>query len=188
MSRGIIIAGASGTGKTTLAKELVNTLDFQHIDLDDYYYWNTETPFSSSPPREEIRVRVMDDISKQSHFVMSGTIGSILWDLVNPLFDLAVLLTVPNEVRMQRLRVREYTRYGERIEKGGDMYENSQKFLNESELYETGVHPDVPVTLERHERWASELQCPVLWLDGVKPVSENAVLIADRYFRIRSSE
>ena len=182
MSRGIIINGASGTGKTTLAGELAKQLGFQHIDLDDYYYhWDTDIPFSSFPSQDEVRERVMNDIAQGGYFVMSGTIGGILWDLVNPLFDLAVLLTVPNKIRMERLEAREYTRFGERIRKGGDMYENSQKFLKESKLYDTGVHPAVPVTRERHEKWAAEIPCPVLRLDGTKPILENVEYIAEQY-------
>ncbi len=38
MSRGIIIFGAMGTGKTTLGRELAQQLNFQHFDLDDYHY------------------------------------------------------------------------------------------------------------------------------------------------------
>ena len=46
MSREVMIAGAAGTGNTTLAKELAKRPNFQHLDLDDYYYrWDTETPF-----------------------------------------------------------------------------------------------------------------------------------------------
>ena len=181
MSRGIMIAGAAGTGKTTLAGQLAKHLDFQHIDLDDYYFRkDTEIPFTESPPHDEIRENVMKSVT-MNPFVMSGTIGSILWDLVNPLFDLAVLLTVPVEIRMERLQAREYSRYGERILAGGDMHENSQKFLNESRLYETGFHPAVPVTLERHKRWAAELHCPAVWLDGTKPTMENIEWLVKQY-------
>ena len=36
MSRGIIIFGAAGSGKTTLGRELAGRLGFLHIDIDDY--------------------------------------------------------------------------------------------------------------------------------------------------------
>ncbi len=34
MSRGIIIYGATGSGKTTLGKELAHRLHFQHVDIE----------------------------------------------------------------------------------------------------------------------------------------------------------
>ena len=186
MPRGVIINGAAGTGKTTLASELAKRLGFRHMDLDDYYFHqDTAIPFSSSPPREEIQERVMGDISKQPCFVMSGSIGSILWDLVNPLFNLAVLLIVPAEIRIERLCTRGKLRYDERILENGDMYLNYQKFLADAALYETGIHPNVPVTLERHERWAAELLCPVLRLDGTKPISENAEWLVRQYLAMQ---
>ena len=188
MSKGIMIAGAAGVGKTTLGKELAKRLYFQHLDLDDYYYrWDTELPYSESPPHDEIRACVMNDIVKHPNFVMSGTIGSILWDLVNPLFDLAVLLFVPAAIRQERLRERAFVRYGQRVLLGGDMYEEHQKFYADVELYETGTHPTVPVTLERHERWAKELSCPVLRLDGTKSIYENTTWLAKQYALIVNS-
>lgn len=49
MSREIMINGAAGTGKTTLAYELAKRLDFQQIDLDNYYFrWDKKTPYSES--------------------------------------------------------------------------------------------------------------------------------------------
>jgi len=38
MEHGIIVFGASGSGTTTLAKELARVLNFAHFDADDYYW------------------------------------------------------------------------------------------------------------------------------------------------------
>lgn len=86
MTRGIIIFGAPGLGKTTLGKELARQLNLQHLDLDDYYWcWNIEViPFTIFRPREEIIEHLMRDISKYPYFVMSGSMGSI-HGLFNPL-------------------------------------------------------------------------------------------------------
>ena len=179
MAKKIIINGASATGKTTLAKELSKLLNYNHMDLDDYYHRkDVKIPFSEYYPHEEIRERVISDIAIYPHFVMSGSIGSILGDLVNPLFDLAVLLYVPVEIRLERARAREFASFGERILEGGDMHEGYIKHLCMIESYETGEPP--AVCLKRHELWVSELHCPVLHLDGTKSISENAAYLAEQ--------
>ena len=73
--------------------------------------------------------------------------------------------------------MREYSLYGERIHENGDLYNNYQKLINECMLYETGVHPAVSTTLERHERWINELSCPVIHVDGTKPIIDNVLLL-----------
>ena len=38
----ILIFGASGSGTTTLGKEIEKITDFTHLDVDDYYWKKTE--------------------------------------------------------------------------------------------------------------------------------------------------
>jgi uridine kinase len=180
MPGGIIVFGAAGSGKTTLGKELARQLNFQHFDLDDYYWrWDSEViPFTIFRPKEEIIEHLMKDISKYPYFVMSGSMGSIR-GLFNPLFDLAVFVTVPTQIRMERLRIREAAMFGERILEGGDMYEQNIKFLDDAARYDTGEPP--LVCRRQHEQWAAELICPVLHVDGTKDIVENAAWIAERF-------
>ena len=37
----ILIFGASGSGTTTLGKEIEKRTDFTHLDIDDYYWKKT---------------------------------------------------------------------------------------------------------------------------------------------------
>jgi len=179
-SRGIIINGAAGTGKTTLGGELAKQLGFKHMDLDDYYF-SRESEFAGLRPRNEIIELLKADLEKHSRFVMSGTIGSILWDFINPLLDLAVLLFVPTETRLERVKARAYKRFGERALKGGDLYDNHQEFYDRTQQYDTGFHS---VSKERHEKWATEINCPVLRVDGTKPIYENIKWILGQYLSI----
>ena len=185
-ARGIMINGPSGAGKTTLAREVARRLGFPHLDLDDYYFpQDASNPFAELRPRDEIIEHLKRDLSKHPHFVMSGTIGSILWDFANPLFNFAVLLSVPTEVRLVRVKMRAYERFGERVLLGGDLHESHLEFYERISEYDVGYHS---VSLERHEKWAAELDCPVLRTDGTKSISENAAWIADQYLSITPRE
>jgi adenylate kinase family enzyme len=49
----ILVFGASGSGTTTLSKEIVKRTDFVHLDVDDYYWKKTELPFQEKIPLAE---------------------------------------------------------------------------------------------------------------------------------------
>ena len=184
MTRGIIIFGASGSGTTTLGKELALYHGFTHFDLDDYFWrWDTEIPFTIACPREERIKRLVDDIANHK-FVMSGSICG--WDEpFIPLFELAVFVTAPPEIRVKRLAERELARFGERVREGGDMYDEHQHFLSWASKYDTMEPPER--CLKLHEQWAETLLCPVLRVDGTTPVSENIAKIIDFYNSILRS-
>lgn len=183
MSIGIIIYGATGSGKTTLGKELAQRLGFLHLDIDDYIWrWDTEIPYTIFRPREERIEGLMNAVSKCRHFVMTGSMWSIR-EFFNPLFELAVFLTVPVEIRINRLHARELAMFGERILEGGDMYEQHIKFLSDSAQYDTGEPP--LLCLKQHEQWTAELPCPVLRADGAKAIPENAAWIAEQFLQLK---
>ncbi|MDR1892219.1 MAG: hypothetical protein LBQ48_04355 [Oscillospiraceae bacterium] len=57
--------------------------------------------------------------------------------------------------------------YGERVCKGGDMYEQEQKFYDF-----VATRP-----LASIEQWAKTLACPVIRFDGTRPVDETMALL-----------
>lgn len=186
MTRGIIIFGAPGAGDTTLGKELAKLLSFQHFDLDDYWWgWDTKIPFTVFRPRKERIELLMNAISKYPYFVMSGSMYSIRESFAS-LFDLAVFITAPTTVRMERIQVRELSRFGGRILTGGDMYEGHLKFLEQAEQYDTGESPQC--CLKQHEQWISQLNCPVLRVDGTKQISKNVTYVAETFLPIKQTD
>ncbi|KAK9489029.1 P-loop containing nucleoside triphosphate hydrolase protein [Lipomyces doorenjongii] len=174
----IYILGASGSGKTTLGNAISAYLNVKHEDADDIYWEPTEKKFTqrrSSITREEV---LRERLNESESWVFSGV--ALPWAAsIEPLYDLVIFLQVDPKVRMERLRVREVERYGDRILDGGDRYEHSAGFLRWAKSYDLSEVPapdkverPTNVTLAAHETWLSGRLCPVLRLDSARPVDE----------------
>lgn len=189
MPRGIILFGAMGVGDTTLGKEVARRLAFPHFDLDDYHWrWDTEIPYTVFRSREERTAHLRKDLSKHPFFVMSGSMWSIR-KAFEPMFDLAVFMTAPADIRAERIRSRSIARWGDRVLPGGDMYEASEVYRDYAACarsYDMDLSPQACIT--QHERWARELPCPVLRVDGTKDIAQNAEWIVRKYLAMQKGK
>ncbi len=125
---GICVCGLNGSGKTTFAAALANKLGFKHMDVEDYYFLPSEIPYSISRTREEAEVLLLQDMKENLFFVFSAVDGDMNID-VGLEYDLVIYLYAPLDVRMARVKKREFDKFGGRVLPGGDMYEQEQKFF-----------------------------------------------------------
>lgn len=175
MTHGIIVFGASGSGTTTIGRELAKLIGFSHLDADDFFWQETDVPFTVKRPRKERISKLLDAIKASHGFVISGSVCG--WDEpVIPLLDLAVYVTTQTEVRIDRLYKREYERFGSRILEGGDMYANHRDFVEWAATYDTAGTDQRSHAL--HEEWITGLSCPVIRVDGGEDYRKTAELIA----------
>lgn len=159
---GIIILGANGAGKTTLGHELARVLNIAHFDVEDYYFYQADIPYTAERPAEERNAMLLADMKKHSSFIMSGDISG--WgERFLTGFDLVIFLKAPTDIRLMRIDNRQYKRWGDRVRQGGDMYEQQQKFR------EFAASRDIPLLEQR----ASLYSCPILQVDGTKTLEEN---------------
>jgi adenylate kinase family enzyme len=173
----IHILGASGSGTTTLAQALEQKYGYKWLDTDHFFWLPTETPFTSSRPREERIPLMAESIEKNTKCVISGSLCG--WgDVFIPKFELVVFIYTPADIRKERLKKREYERYGERTREGGDMYDEHIKFVEWAMAYDTG---DINMrSLKLHEEWLKQIDCPVIRLNGTDTCEHNLNQL-DRY-------
>jgi len=169
----IHIFGASGSGTTTLGSALSKRLNTLHLDTDDYYWKETEIPYTEKySPAERIH-NIKNRISAHQSWVLSGSLCSWGGPLTE-FFSHAIFVYLNPEVRLRRLRQRERLRYGGRIDRSGDMHEKHNRFLEWAAAYDTAVPPTR--SLQMHRAWVAELKCPVIELNSNVPVD---VLVHD---------
>lgn len=169
---GIIVFGANGSGKSTIAREVVNILNFKHMDIEDYHFEKSEIPYTIERSHEDCLKLMLADIKKNRSFVISAVTGDFGGTILQ-MYELAVFISAPIELRIKRIEQREYAKHGERILKGGDMYEQHLKFVDFVSSR----------SLSKIERWGETLVCPVIRIDGTEDCHTNAVNIAEQYLR-----
>jgi adenylate kinase family enzyme len=170
MKQRIHIFGASGSGTTTIARNVCSKLDYNHFDSDDYFWENKKEPFTVERDRDECLELMQTDLSNFNKWVLSGSLCG--WgDILIPKFDLVVFVYVPQGIRIERLKLREYERYGDRILLGGDRHENSKDFIEWAAAYDSGTRNGR--SLSKHKAWLSAVKCPVIEVDNYE--LENSV-------------
>src|ERR671930_1535176 len=94
----IVVVGTSGSGKTTVARELARRLDVRHVELDALFHG----PGWAETPPEEFRRRVAAATAGEG-WVVDGNYESKLGDLVLGRADTVVWLDVPLRVALTRV-------------------------------------------------------------------------------------
>jgi adenylate kinase family enzyme len=162
--------GASGSGVTSLGRALADALAVPHHDTDDYLWQPTAPPYRTLRDMAE-RLRLMGEVFlPRADWVLSGGLAG--WgDAVTPLFDQVIYLTTPSDIRLRRLRAREARHFGsDAVDPGGWRHQETEDFIEWAAHYEDGDREGR--SLAKDKVWLAALPCPVLRLDGSRPLPE----------------
>ncbi len=167
----IIICGLNGAGKSTLGKILAKRLHYEFRDIEDYYFPKTDDKYEYSVQRteEEVAALLLKDLEEHADIVLASVRGNYS-EQIEKLFDLAVYIDIPKETRMARIRKRSNDKFGDRMLPGGDLYESEERFFKLVEAR----------TDDHAKAWLSDLSCPVIYIDGITEVEENAKMLEEK--------
>jgi adenylate kinase family enzyme len=98
MRKVVVIASASGNGKTTLGRELAQRLDVPFVELDALVHG----PGWVETPDEDLRAQV-EPIVRSDGWVIDGAYRGKLGDLVLDAADVVVWLDLPVRIWLPRL-------------------------------------------------------------------------------------
>lgn len=169
MGTGIIVCGLNGSGKSTLGAALAEKLGFHFIDLENLYFPKTDPndPYASPRSEEEVGKLLADEIKAHQNFVFAAVRGNYGEDF-RFFYQLVVLIDVPKEIRMQRIRNRSFQKFGSRMLPGGDLYEREEAFFKMVESRQENYA----------ENWLESVDCPVSRIDGTRSIEENVTFIS----------
>ncbi len=165
---GILICGLNGCGKTTFGRRLAETLGFRFIDAEELYFPRSDEsdPYANARTRLEAEMLLAEEAAMHPDFVFAAVKGDYSEAVVS-LYKYVVLIDVPKEIRMRRIRERSFGKFGARMLPGGDLYAQEEEFFRMAESRRE----------DYVEKWLQGMQCPVIRIDGTKSIEENIEFI-----------
>ena len=146
------------------SKALAEKIGFHFIDNENLYFsrTNTDEPYTNAKSRIEVERLLMEEVSRHPDFVFSAVKGDYGKDIV-PMYNYVVVIEVPKEIRSQRVRNRSFQKFGSRMQMGGDLYKQEEAFFRMVESRQD----------DYVENWLQSVKCPIIRVDGTKPIEEN---------------
>lgn len=168
----IIICGLNGAGKSTLGKALAGRLNYEFRDIEDYYFPKIDDKYEYSIQRtdEEVAALLLRDLEENDDVVLASVRGNYSKQ-IEKLFDLAVYIDIPKEIRMARVRKRSNDKFGNRMLPGGDLYESEERFFKMVEARSD----------DHAKKWLIDLSCPVIYIDGRAETENNVTMLVQNY-------
>jgi len=147
-----------------LGKALAEKLHFYFIDNEDLYFPKTDPNYMYASPRtrEEAKKLLFREIKAHENFVFASVKGDY-GEEIYPFFQYVILIDVPKDIRMERVKNRSFQKFGNRMLPGGDLHEQEEGFF---EFVKSRAENTV-------KEWVQLLSCPIIRIDGTKPIEEN---------------
>lgn len=164
----INIFGASGSGVTTLGNALAEKLCYPYFDSDDYFWERSNPPFTVRRDAEKRNGMISKAMAGLDNWLLGGSV--INWNN-NWQFDLSVFLYIPQDVRLQRLKDREFERYGDIIHTDRERNKLYHEFIDWARGYDELITNSR--SLHSHRNWIKNLKTPVLTIEGDTSVEER---------------
>lgn len=146
-------------------------MDYHFIDIEDIYFPKENAEYMYSDPRsfEEVETILSNIISENDNLILASVTGNFKEEIVSH-FTCAIYIDVSKKIRIKRVYERSYTKFGERMCAGGDLYEKEQSFFD--------------FVMSRDEdtfkNWLDTISCPIIKVDGTLPIADNVKSITEK--------
>lgn len=122
--------------------------------------------YASPRIRAEVETILLHETKTHENFILASVKGEYGEELYS-LFQCAILLDVPRDIRLQRVKDRSFRKFGNRKLSGGDLFGREEKFFRFVEARNE----------DTVEEWVKASKCPVMRIDGTNPIDENTDFI-----------
>ncbi|MBE6063443.1 MAG: hypothetical protein E7207_07820 [Clostridium butyricum] len=161
---GILICGLNGVGKSTIGKLLAKRMSYKFIDNEELYFPKNDKWYEFSNPRSKKEViHILEErIKDNNEFIFAAVKGDYGEKLIS-LLDYVILVEVPKETRIERVKMRSFQKFGNRIFMDEDLAKKEEAWFS-------------LVSSRREDfvtNWLENINCQVICIDGTLPVDEN---------------